>query len=127
MCRCVHVFCLSVTSEAPGYKYPMIMPSASVLQKVREEVQEAEPPNFQDQGKPKGRKKRAEEDVDSADEAEEQDTEAAIKSMEKLCLREAQAEAKKEFEKDKKKACVHAYTDIYSYIIYNTFVCVHGE
>ena len=57
VCRCVHAFCLSVTSEAPAYKYPMIMPSAAVLQKVREEVQEAEPPNFQDQGKPKGRKK----------------------------------------------------------------------
>ena len=84
------------------------MPSAAMLQKVREEVKEAEPPNFQDQGKPKGRKKRAEaeEDVDSAEDHEEQDTEVAIRSMEKLCLKEAQAEAKKEYEKAKKQAHV---------------------
>ena len=75
-----------------------------MLQKVREEVQEAEPPKFQDQGKPKGRKKRTEV-MEDADSAEEQDEEEAIRSMENLCIKEAQAEAKKEYEKAKKQAC----------------------
>ena len=83
-----------------GFKYPLQAPAPEVVERVRQLVEEAEPPRYEDQvggrskrpAVPKGRK-QAQEEEEEDEEGGHVDPEEVMSGMEKMCLEEARKEA----------------------------------